>query len=487
MRVIIAARLSRKGKGQTGIDTQDLDSRDWAEDNGHEVIAMVADRKSGVLAPWDRPNLKPWVTEPDHMALYDGIIAAKHDRLSRADCSDEARMRLWAEEHGKTLILVDQNLQWPPRNSDDRQRWNNAAEQSRREWESTSRRYRRMQKALRESKYFVGKRSFGYAIVESGDHKILEIDEGEAKIVREIFKRYLEGESLAQIRDWIITKGIRAMQGQVWSSQAIRRILRNPVYTGRVMVHGQTYMQVPAIIEPADFERVQEMLAGKATRGPQSKEPAMLTGAIQCSHGHKMYRLKGRLTPSVPDGLYYYCNPEVAPKGQRLMIPLTYVESAVNEAMHETYGELPHHVCKMSPGIKYANRIAEIKMDIRELDPMAEDFMTRVAAMREEIKRLEVQASKDAGPKWIPDLKADGSIRTIGEVWDSMDNGARAKWLCDNGWKITVAKIEVSKAEAEELRAEGLLPFTIGIDAGFTAEVSAEAQLLALGHDVLAQ
>jgi hypothetical protein len=167
------------------------------------------------------------------------------------------------------------------------------------------------------------------------------------------------------------------------------------------------------------------------------------------------------------------------------MIPLTYVESAINEAMHETYGELPHHVRKMSPGIKHANRIAEIKMDIRELDPMAEDFMTRVAAMREEIKRLEVQASKDAGPKWIPDLKADGSIRTIGEVWDSMDNGARAKWLCDNGWKITVAKIEVSKAEAEELRAEGLLPFTIGIDAGFAAEVSAEAQLLALGHDVL--
>ena len=333
MRVIIAARLSRKGKRQTGIDTQDLDSRDWAEENGHEIIEVVADKKSGIVAPFDRPNLKPWVTEPDHMALYDAIVVARHDRLSRADWSDEARIRLWAEENRKTLILVDQNLEWPPRTPEDRERWNNAAEQSRRYWEITSKNYQRMQRGLRENKFFVGKRSFGYQIVGATcgkslceceeDHKLLEIDESEAKYVRAIFRRYLDGLSLAQIRDWIISIGIRAMQGEVWSSQAIRRILRNPIYVGRVQYKGQTYMQCPAIIEAADFDKVQEMLASKATRGPQSKAPAMLTGVIQCNHGHKMYRMKGRSIPTVPDGLYYYCNPEVAPKGQRLLVPLT--------------------------------------------------------------------------------------------------------------------------------------------------------------------
>jgi len=96
---------------------------------------------------------------------------------------------------------------------------------------------------------------------------------------------------------------------------------------------------------------------------------------------------------------------------------------------------------------------------------MADDFIKRVTAMREEIKSLEAQASKDAGPTWVTDGQ------TISEVWDSMDNGARARWLCDNGWKITIAKRDVSKAEAEELLAEGLLPFSIGIDAGFSAGI----------------
>src|ERR1700750_852021 len=199
MRVIIAARLSRLAKGQTGIDTQDEDAREWAQENGHEVIATIADRKAGPTAMWDRPNLRDWVTKPDYIKLYDGIVAAKQDRLSRADWSDEARIRLWAEETGKTLFIVDRNLRWPPRDADDRERWNNGAEQARREWENTSKRYRRMQRSLREQHYFVGQRSYGFRIVALGDHKTLEIYGPEANIVREIFGRYIKGESLKQI------------------------------------------------------------------------------------------------------------------------------------------------------------------------------------------------------------------------------------------------------------------------------------------------
>jgi hypothetical protein len=112
--------------------------------------------------------------------------------------------------------------------------------------------------------------------------------------------------------------------------------------------------------------------------------------------------------------------------------------------------------------------------------------MERVAEMRTEIKRLEALASKDAGPKWVPDRKDDGTIRTIGEVWDSMDdnNAAKAKWLCGNGWTITVSKMDVSREEADEMRAEGLLPFVIGIDAGFLAEISVQSQLESLGFPI---
>src|SRR5258708_2242523 len=94
VRVIIAARLSQeRGKTQTGIDSQDEDAREWAEEKGHEVVETVRDKQSGTLAMWQRPNLRPWVTQPDLMARYDGIVAAKQDRLSRAKWRDETDIR----------------------------------------------------------------------------------------------------------------------------------------------------------------------------------------------------------------------------------------------------------------------------------------------------------------------------------------------------------------------------------------------------------
>ena len=451
MRVIIAARLSRIARGQTGIDTQDEDAREWAGDEGHEVIATIADRKSGPSAMWDRPNLRDWVSRDDYMALYDGIVAAKQDRLSRADWSDEARIRLWAEENGKTLFIVDRNLRWPPRNADDRERWNNGAEQARREWENTSKRYSRMQRSLRDQHYFVGKRSYGFKIVDLGDHKTLEIYEPEAKVVREIFRRYTKGESLKQISAWLIAEEIPAPQPPKdedgkpislgnWSSQAVRRILHNPIYMGRVIVKGQLYMRVPEIVSPGIFDKAQEIIASRVTRGPASRDIAILTGAIKCEHGHPMYRVSGRKCASCPNGLYYYCNPEVASKGQRYLAPLADAEAAMIAAV-EAIGDLPNTVKRLSPSQKYADRIGEIKQEQRELleqDPP--DILERMAALQSERDRIKAEASEAAQPKPVIDRKADGTVRTIAEAWNEASNADKRAWLIERGWQVTVYK-----------------------------------------------
>jgi len=118
MDVIIAARLSQKMKSkggkQTGIESQDEDARDWAKEQGHNVVATVGDHASGTKAMWERKALKPWVTDPELMAKYQGIVAAKQDRLSRADWRDEAELRMWTENNGKVLFIVDRDVRWPP-------------------------------------------------------------------------------------------------------------------------------------------------------------------------------------------------------------------------------------------------------------------------------------------------------------------------------------------------------------------------------------
>ena len=109
MRALIAARLSKLQRGGLqgiGIDTQDEKSRAFREREGMTVVGVVADTKSGTVAPWDRKNLKPWVTEPEKMALYDAVVAYKTDRWSRGAQEDFTRIEFWATQHGKRLIIV---------------------------------------------------------------------------------------------------------------------------------------------------------------------------------------------------------------------------------------------------------------------------------------------------------------------------------------------------------------------------------------------
>src|ERR1700744_1413702 len=103
-RALIAARLSklqRGGQQGIGIETQDEKSRAFCDREGMTVVAVVADTKSGTVAPWDRQNLKPWVTDPEKMALYDAIVAYKTDRWSRGTQEDFTRIEFWATQNGK--------------------------------------------------------------------------------------------------------------------------------------------------------------------------------------------------------------------------------------------------------------------------------------------------------------------------------------------------------------------------------------------------
>src|ERR1051326_9228592 len=92
MRVLIAARLSRKARAgeniEFPIEAEDLRAREWALAESHEVVGAPADYRSGTVPPWKRKNLKPWVTDPAKMAQYDAIVAHRTDRISRGTDAD---------------------------------------------------------------------------------------------------------------------------------------------------------------------------------------------------------------------------------------------------------------------------------------------------------------------------------------------------------------------------------------------------------------
>lgn len=449
MRLVLAARLSQLAKGQTGLDTQDEDARAWADAHGHIIIAACTDRISGRVPPANRRNLGPWLTDPARIATYDGILVSKIDRLTRKRDWD---IRQWAEDNGKKIIVVQPELIWPPEKGDTATSiiWDNLVNLAASEWENTSLRYQRMHRALRDQAFFVGKRPYGYRIVQvkGTEHKTLEIDPVTGPIAQAMAKRYLDGESLQQICEWLISERIPVPQqpkdrpGRGWTSQAVRHTLRNPAMIGRIQVKGKTYLRVKPLILADDYRKILALMASRPTfRGKREATTALLTGMIFCPEDHPMYRLKTPPVSTVPDGLYYYCRQ--CPKGHRLLVSLTYIDAAISGEIM-AYGDERDKVIETIPPYDYADEISHVKQDFQELDlestPNIEAETTRLHA--ELAKWLALR--EEAKSKPLEVVKRD-SNRTVGEEWAGRHTAGKRKFLQEKGLKVIVYSNGVSE------------------------------------------
>ena len=78
------------------------------------------------------------------------------------------------------------------------------------------------------------RRCYGYSAGPDGH---LVIDPTEAEIVRWIFQRYLDGDSLGKIAAGLENQGILSPTGKLkWNREAIDKLLSNEKYTGRVLL-----------------------------------------------------------------------------------------------------------------------------------------------------------------------------------------------------------------------------------------------------------
>lgn len=81
---------------------------------------------------------------------------------------------------------------------------------------------------------------YGYVIVRWIDEKNkvrrkIEVDEEKEKIVRWIFDEYIKGRGAQSIAFELTTKGVKPPRGPYWRAQAIKYMLRNQTYTGKVL------------------------------------------------------------------------------------------------------------------------------------------------------------------------------------------------------------------------------------------------------------
>lgn len=155
---------------------------------------------------------------------------------------------------------------------------------------------------------WVNRAPFGYINARDPEGKpILQVDEEKAYIVRLIFRMYLNGMEMEEIRKNTSANGMKLQSGS-----AMRRILSNPLYAGLIKLpkHGHNLARIitglhPRIISESDYWLAQEKINGK-TRVSQRKEEVFLVGIIKCSCGLKMTTDKSR-GKTKKEYRYYVC------------------------------------------------------------------------------------------------------------------------------------------------------------------------------------
>ena len=156
---------------------------------------------------------------------------------------------------------------------------------------------------------FQCKHFLGYAKNADGE---IEIVPEEAEIIREIYERYLSGESLYGIKCYLEAKEIPTPAGcSVWRQETIRSILSNEKYKGDAIIN-KTYVSDciskrvkvnngernkyyiennhPAIIDAGTFARVQEEIARRSGK-PKVKQKGTKTELSRYSSKYALSEL----------------------------------------------------------------------------------------------------------------------------------------------------------------------------------------------------
>lgn len=446
MRVIIAGRLSRKAedRDQTGLSSQERDSVRWAEAHGHEVVAVLADVKTGRSGLTARPNLRPWVTEPDKLAQYDAIVALKVDRLTRGNREETRQLEQWATDHGKQLVITSMSAHFPSEGKDGIE-WDLMLRLAHQEWLEISERYRRAQRYNRERGSANGLPPWGFRVARREDtRKYFALTDDGKNYLPGIFQRIIDGASLLDVARWLTAEGVPTLRGAKWNEGYIgNTLIKNPIYYGARRNGGE--LETEAAVSFAVWQAANAALAARPRvgRGTVARPKSLVKPLCAACYGQKrdgcpsgrspMYvTTTGRTTSR---RAYFQCKghgPQRKGCGAP-MVPETDLEAWVIEAMAGN-GQT-HYDRVFIPGDNRSDQIGHLR-EQGAAAMRAGDYAAATEAMNEAAK-LEGEPHSDA--RW--EDRPTG--QTEGEYFASLDRDSQREYLAAR-YEVTADREGVS-------------------------------------------
>ena len=299
-RAAIYLRVStgRQAENDLSIPDQKAQTESWCKARGWGVVAEYVE--PGASATDDKRSEFQRMIERacDGENAFDVIVVHSFSRFFRDAFGLEFYVRKLAK-HGVRLVSITQELGDDPAQVMMRQVI--ALFDEYQSKENAKHVLRSMKENARQGYWNGNRPPFGYTAVEverRGNRvkKKLAIDPVEAETVRLMFRLFLMGNEdsgpmgVKSIVVWLNEHGYRTRGGSTWAIGPLHALLTNPVYGGRMRFNRhearsgrrkseaeQVFAEVPAIIEPQVFEKVQSFLK---ERNPRVTPPRMVSGPI---------------------------------------------------------------------------------------------------------------------------------------------------------------------------------------------------------------
>jgi site-specific DNA recombinase len=446
-RVLVAARISRVTvQGRSRIERDDESAQKWAAAQGDRTVVAVSEDSgvSGATDPFKRASLGRYLSDPALLATYDEIVASSLDRLGRS-ARDLARLRDWAEDTNKILTILNPRLHWPPAPDDLAQGfvWDVLGRVAEVELRIISKRYADQRQDYLDRGVLLGKPGFGFEVVGEKGDKTLKPIPGKVPYLLGMIERALRNDTLLSIGRWLDAESIEPVHGGKWHPQSVANVLRSPALKGRRLDgSGRVLMKHEGVMSVSDWAALQAALNKRPhRRGPVTEATPCLTGSIVCDVcGGPM--LKHRSTGQTrKDGtrdilFYYRCKgSDKTPSQCRNMIRLEDADRYVDRLFTDEDGSFEdvQIVERVTvPGDDHAAEIADVVAELRELDFDDPQFDEKLAALRAERTRLMALPGAPARIEERP------TGRTVGEVWPTLGDAARRRYLLAAGVKVHV-------------------------------------------------
>ncbi|MFJ4656523.1 recombinase family protein [Nocardia sp. NPDC088792] len=473
LRALVGARVSvYRGDDKTSNVTQVKTATEWVERNGHIVVGTFEDLdiSADKYSPFERPGLGPWLTD-ERAHEWDVLVFSKTDRVFRKaeDCADVAR---WIENHGKVLVLVDDNqvLNFREDSSGFERTMAKfflmiAAFFAEMELERVRSRIKDTHRTLRQTQRWMnGTPSLGFTTAEAPDGRgrvLVHDPEGQATL-HDIAYRLFAGHSWNKIAqamnaDGVLTNGDRARiarggepKKNPWAPTTLIDIMTSPITQGiKVDKHKHPILDADGheitMAEPSfsqqDWDRIQAEVAKRKNRGKQRVHSANpMLGVGFCGRcGSTLSQKVSRNREDGPEYRYYRCG-NAKNRCAGVNIRADIADQALEAQFLDHYGPRPVTKKVLVPGSDHRAELERIQggidrlkaeSDAGLLEMSTDEYVTRLGQLS--VRKRTLEANPITPPRW--DVETTGE--SFAEAWASAeDNETRRNLLADRGLRF---------------------------------------------------